>query len=154
MIMELQSQYKHSLYKKDLLWPIHFQLSSLSFYCSDMEMVHKMWWQIISVYWSKILVRWQNPIFLVNLAMFGNNDFNAFSQRYHPKDQIPGGWPSTTRLAFSESKMAAAYIRNIKKWQYFPHIWCRVMIFSSNIMFLNTLKLIMWLICHFKGSFR
>ena len=54
------------------------------------------------------------PHILVNLAMFGNNHFNAFSERYHPKDQIPGGWPPATRLAFSESKMAAAYIRNMK----------------------------------------
>ena len=43
----------------------------------------------------------------VNHAIFGNNHFIAFCARYHPINEISGGWPHATRLAFSESKMAA-----------------------------------------------
>ena len=39
----------------------------------------------------------------VNLAMFGNNNFIAFPARYYPINEIS----AATRLAFSESKMAA-----------------------------------------------
>ena len=54
----------------------------------------------------------------VNLAMFGNNHVIALSSRYHPINEITGGWPHATRFAFSESKMAAkmaaAYIQNME----------------------------------------
>ena len=43
----------------------------------------------------------------VNLVMFDNNHFIAFSAKYHPINEISGGWPPATRFAFSESKMAA-----------------------------------------------
>ncbi len=48
-----------------------------------------------------------------NLAMTGNNHFIAFFNSSYYLDEILSGWPLATRLAFSESKMAANMVAEL-----------------------------------------
>ena len=65
------------------------------------------------------------------------NHLNSFSKRYHPRPN--SRWVAYCHpLGFFSIQDVRRLHKKYEKWHNFPHIWHKVLIFSSNIVFEHT----------------